>query len=166
MIDFSNQNHLYGLETDAARRVNELLQAYSPRLTLRRVPTVDPSFDPQKPFGVYEEGVRADREILSPWVFFLSEHSIDERILARIYENDMLRHGVNATIAKNDALRRAQADAKKKLEDERLAAAQEEAVGLVKLMGRKTTVRHDFGDGNGRVIIGDGAPRSGRTFII
>lgn len=166
ILDFSNPADLYGLDREDARIVNDLLHDYNPKLSFRRVPEADPAFDPNKPWGVYEEGVNASREILSPWVFFVHDSAIDHRVLARIYENDFARQGANALVARNEAMKKALAQTQTRAREEIAEAGRDRALFLAKALQHKTAVRHDFGDGNGRVIIGDGGTRSGRTFII
>lgn len=153
--------HAFGLVTDKQRHVNKMLQQENPRLSLRRVPTSDPGFTPEKPYGVYEEvgpGVR-------PWVFFLSESMIDERVLARVLENDLSKQGVPARMAKMIALSAATEKTMRDRDAEIQAARNEEALFVAQNAGR-TTIRMKV-DGDD-IIIGDDPSnhRSPRTFIV
>lgn len=162
MIDFSNPADMHGLTTQMQRRVDQLLRDYSPRLSLRRIPESDPWFIPEEPFGVYEEGVQSDQ--MSPWVFRVSEASIDERILAYIVEADFTKQGVPARMAKLKALELAQAAARGAAFEEQQAAQAEEASHLLKTMLRRGSARHRI-DGESVIMDADG-PRSTRTYII
>lgn len=135
----------YGLTTERQFHINRMLQDYSPKLSLRRIPDGDPAFkegmrhNPPKVFGVWEENV-ADG--LPNWVFTLAEMSIDERVLARIMENDMAVVGGDRRMAKYQALERANKASQLKQQAEIMAAKEEEMLGLGKIMEKKSVVHH------------------------
>lgn len=160
IVDF--RTSAYGLTTEKHRQINDLLQAYSPRLSLRRIPTSDPAFHPSKPYGVFEEGVDPRT---SPWVFTLAEMSIDERVVARIYENDFARAGADAQMAKTLALRAAQENRQAQDEAERRAAARDEMMAIGRLAGEKSQFRHRFANGETLIIGSDATSRSGRSYV-
>lgn len=72
-------SHAYGLTTDIQRQVNQLLQDYSPKLSLRRINDSDPAykagirFNPPRIYGVWEEPV--DRGETN-WAFTLDRKSV------------------------------------------------------------------------------------------
>ena len=87
------------------------------------------------------------------WVFTLAEMSIDSRVLARVAENDMKKHGATEKFAKMMALKGAEEASKAKVAMDRQQALDEEMIGIGKLAARKSTFRHTI---NGRdMIIGD-----------
>jgi hypothetical protein len=138
-----------------------MVQDYNPRLSLRRVPVGDPGFNPERPYGVFEEvgpGVR-------PWVFFLSESMINERVLARLYENDLSKQGVDERMAKLIAFNAAQAKTQQAVVDETMAERQEQMLFLAKAGSRQSTVRLKV-DGDDIIVADDPTNhRSPRTFI-
>lgn len=151
--------HALGLETDAQRHVHRLLNDYDRNLSLRRIPQGDPAFRPDKPFGVWEEGITG---AATNWVFTLSEAMIDERVLSRIAQADMAKHGVPEKIAKMQAATLAAEASKmrRRMEDDQ--EKKEEMLGVVKLAAKNGTIRHRI---NGeRVLIGDEIRRP-QTFI-
>lgn len=152
------QEHAWGLDNDAARRVNEMIQEHYPRLSLRRIPENDPYFTPQKPWGVYEEGVAGG---LPPWVFSVSDYALDARILARLFENDMSRSEVRNR--KMEALFAAQqADQKKAWEEEQAARRDEMLTFLAAARHRNYVTMNVDGD---KVKVGDTTEHV-RKFII
>lgn len=149
--------HAWGLDNDAARRVNEMIQEHYPRLSLRRVPESDPAFDPRKPWGVYEEGVRGG---LPPWVFMVGEYSLDHRILARLFENDNSRATVrNRTM---ESLFAAEQASQQKARADEMEQRRDEALQLALALKGKNYVRMEV-DGD-KLMIGDDIRRT-RTFI-
>jgi len=158
----------YGLTTERQHHINAMLRDYSNgKLSLRRIAENDPAFqvgikmNPPKVFGVWEEGVAADQP---NWVFTLAEMSIDERVLARIMENDMKRTGVTERMAKMMAIGRANEASKLKREAEIMAERREEMLGLGKIMEKKSVVTHTI---NGvKVRIGDRVvPVQGKSIV-
>lgn len=153
--DFRDSAH--GLTTERQFHINRMLMDYSPKLSLRRIAESDPAFkfgatlNPPKIYGVWEDGVASSE---TNWVFTLAEMSIDERVLARIMENDMKRTGVDARKAKMIAFGRAEEASRLKRQADRMEERREEMIGLGKLAGKKNTIRHTFADGE-KVIIGD-----------
>lgn len=147
----------YGLTSERQWHINALLRDYSNgKLSLRRIAENDPAFkegmhhNPPKVFGVWEDGVASDQP---NWVFTVAEMSIDERLLARIMENDMKRMGASDRMAKMMAIGRANEASKLKGRAEQMEAKREEMIGVGKLAGKLNTVRHTI---NGqKVIIGD-----------
>lgn len=154
-LDLTDVGH--GLRTEKQLRIARMLREYNPRLSLRRIPESDPAFaagmqfDPPRVFGVYEENV-ADH--LPNWVFTVAEMSIDERLLARVAENDFARGG-GATKMWNKflALKTAQELEKRARQEEIMAAREEEMLGVAKLAEKRSTFRHRI---NGELMqIGD-----------
>lgn len=136
----------YGLTNERQHHINGMLRDYSKgKLSLRRIAENDPAFqagmrlNPPKVFGVWEDGVAPGEP---NWVFTLAEMSIDERVLARIMENDMKRMGASDRMAKMMAIGRANEASKLKREAEIMAARREEMVGLGKIMEKKSVVTH------------------------
>lgn len=136
----------YGLSTERQFHINRMLQDYSRgKLSLRRIAETDPAFkagmqmNPPKVFGVWEEGVAPGE---TNWVFTLAEMSIDERVLARVMENDMKRMGAPERMAKLIAIGRANEASKLKRDAEIMEARREEMIGLGKIMEKKSVVRH------------------------
>jgi len=146
-----------GLTNERHLHINRMLQDYSNgKLSLRRIPENDPAFaygaklTPPKLYGVWEERVAAGQP---NWVFTLAEMSIDERVLARVMENDLSRQGVPERQAKMEALTRANEASKYKAEADRMAEREDEMLTIGRLAGKKSTIRHRI---NGEdVIIGD-----------
>jgi hypothetical protein len=166
--DFRDSAH--GLTTERHFHINRLLMDYSPNLSLRRIAENDPAFafgaslNPPKIYGVWEDGVASSQ---SNWVFTLADMSIDTRVLARIMENDMKRSGVDERKAKLVALGRAEEAGRLKQQMNRMEERREEMIGLGKLAGKKSTIRHTFANGE-KVIIGDRIEpvTKGRSIII
>jgi hypothetical protein len=132
------QEHAYGLVTESQRHVHRLLNDYDRNLSLRRVPDSDPGFRPDQPYGVYEENQLAMR----PWVFFLSDAQIDERVLSRIMQNDFTKHGANEKAAKLLAAEKASQLSKLRKEAEQQEERYEEMSSLARLMEHKPVVKH------------------------
>lgn len=148
----------YGLDTDAKRHINRMLHDYDDRLSLRRIANTDPAFTPEKPYGVWEDGLHSN---MTNWVFTLAETMIDERVIARIAANDMTKQGASERFAKWKALEMAQQASAHLKRIEEAEAKREEMIGMAKLHNR-TSYRHRI---NGEdVIIGDEI-RSPRTYI-
>jgi hypothetical protein len=160
VVDF--RTSAYGLTSAKHAAINDLVRAYNPRLSLRRIPTSDPAFTPQKPYGVFEEGVDPRT---TPWVFTLAEMSIDERVVARLYENDFARAGASEQHAKMLALRAAQETAALREEAERDADRREEMIAIGRLADKRSQFRHRFADGTTQIIGGDAQARSGRSYV-
>lgn len=148
----------FGLTTERQFHINRMLRDYNPKLSLRRIPETDPAFregmrmNPPKVFGVWEEGVSSD---VPNWVFTLAEMSLDQRVLARIMENDMSRVDGDARMNKFLALQRSEEASKLKKQMEVDEARRDEMlwIGRQGKYGTKTTVRHRI---NGEdVILGD-----------
>lgn len=140
----------YGLTTERQQHINRLLRDYSEgKLSLRRIAENDPAFaagmklNPPKVFGVWEENVASGQP---NWVFTLAEMSIDERVLARIMENDMKRMGATDRMAKMMAIGRANEASKLKAQLEIQEARREEMLGLGKIMEKKSVVTHTIDD--------------------
>lgn len=136
----------YGLTTERQFHVNHMLRDYSQgKLSLRRIAENDPAFaagaklNPPKMFGVWEEGVAPTE---TNWVFTLAEMSIDERVLARVMENDMKRMGASERMAKMMAIGRANEASTLKQRAEEMEAKREEMIGLGKIMDKKSVVTH------------------------
>ena len=147
-MDLSGLGH--GLTTEKQLHIGKLLHDYDPNLSLRRIPERDPAFRPPKVFGVWEENVAPGQ---TNWVFTLAEMSIDERVLARIVENDMRRQGASAQFAKMMAIQGAAAASKAKKEADQMAEREEEMIGIGRLAARKHTFRHVLR--GQQVVIGD-----------
>lgn len=157
-IDLSGSGH--GLTTEKQLRINRLLQQYDPNLSLRRIPERDPAFRPPKVFGVFEENVAPGEP---NWVFTLAEYSIDERILARIRENDFKRLNAAGQWDKFAALKSAEEQVKAQQELEQRQARNDEIRDFARLADRKSVMRHTI---NGEeFIIGDTVRRA-RTHIL
>ena len=156
--DLSGMAH--GLTTERQLHIHRLLQEYDPNLSLRRIPERDPAFRPPRVFGVYEEHVGPGQP---HWVFTLAEYSIDERILARVRENDFQRlGGAKGAWDKFMALKTAQEESRKKAELERQLEREEQMLAIGRMSDKKSTVRHII---NGEeYIIGDTLRRP-RTHI-
>ncbi len=154
-VSLSGMGH--GLTTEKQLHINQMLVDYSGgKLSLRRIPESDPAFrygmqlTPPKIFGVYEENVAAGQP---NWVFTLAEMSIDERVLARIIENDLSRGGADAHRAKFEAFERAQQASKLKAHAEMMEEREDEMLTIGRLAAKKHTFRHRIGGED--VIIGD-----------
>lgn len=153
-FDLSSAGH--GLRTERQHHIAQMVRDIDPRLSLRRIPENDPAFEygarlnPQKLFGVWEENVSHE---LSNWVFTLAEMSIDERVPARLIENDLRRSGASERIAKLEAFERANEASRLKQQAEMMAEREDEMRVIGELAGRKSTIRHRI---NGEdFIIGD-----------
>lgn len=153
--------HAYGLDNEAAIRLNEMIRQAYPNLSLRRIPDSDPFFTPEKPWGVWEDTVlRTGAQ--SNWVFAVSGYSLDHRVLARLYENDMSRSEVRNR--KWEALAQAEHDAKQKHWEEELERRNDEALQfLLAARGKNYLTMNVDGD---RVKIGDGPAERTRSFIV
>lgn len=150
--DFRDTQH--GLTTERQWHINAMLRDYDPKLSLRRIPELDPAaiagakLNPPKLFGVWEEGVARGE---TNWVFTLAEMSIDSRVLARIMENDMSKQGADQRMAKFLAIKRAEEASKLKGKIDEKEAKREEMLWLGKQT--KSSIRHTI---NGeKVIIAD-----------
>jgi hypothetical protein len=159
MIDLSE--HAFGLDNENARRLNEMIRERYPNLSLRRIPSYDPFFTPEKPWGIWEDTVTLGSGMAN-WVFSISEYGLDARVLARLYENDMSR-GVVAN-RKWEALAQAEADSRRKAMDEKHAEAQDEMMGFL-LAARHRNYVNMTVDGD-KVKIGDGPAERTRSFIV
>ena len=153
--------HAAGLDTDRLAYYGKLIADMFPELELRRIPNDDRIMPwamqqtPPHTIGVWERavGTHAFGGALTNWVFTLPEHSIDDRIIARLLEADMRRQGADERTAKYEALRRTklaneQAAFMRKFEERR-----DEMVALGEMAGRKDTIRHKIGGED--VIIAD-----------
>lgn len=160
-MTISLEGRQYGLTNERQTHVHRLLQQYDHRLSLRRVDERDPAFNPQKPYGVYEEATLGQR----PWVFFCSDTEIDDRLLARIAEADMVKHGVPEKKAKMDAFNAAQALSKQQREADQAEERRDEMMTIGELAQKHDIVRHRLGPDGELMRIGD-TITSGRTFIV
>lgn len=158
-LDDLARQHANGLVTDAQRRIDVMLHDYNEKLSLRRIPTSDPAFTPGQPYGVHEEGVARGQ---TPWVFTLSEYSIDTRILARIWENDFARAGAQEQWTQMELLAAAEEYAKHQLAEEEQEAKREEMLAIA--TNQKTSFRHKF-NGETMIVSDDPEPRSPRTYV-
>lgn len=146
----------YGLTTEIQRRINALLQAYNAKLSLRRIPEMDPAaiagakLNPPKTFGVWEENVDRDQ---SNWVFTLAEMSIDDRILRRIWENDFANAGADKRMARLLAENASAEMMRERANEEKMDARREEMMGIGKMAQHRDVIRHRI---NGEdFILGD-----------
>lgn len=153
-MDLSGLGH--GLTTEKQLHIARLLSDYDSNLSLRRIGERDPAFaagmayNPPRVFGVWEENVAPGQP---NWVFTLAEMSIDERVLARVVENDLKRQGASEHFAKYMAVVGAAQASRLKRDADRQQERMDEMLALGELAGRKTTFRHHL---NGQdVIIGD-----------
>jgi hypothetical protein len=159
MIDFAE--HAYGLDTEEARRLNEMIREHYPNLSLRRIPPTDPFFTPEKPYGVWEDTVVLGSG-MSNWVFALSPYSLDHRVLARLFENDMSR-GVVAN-RKWEALAAAEEDSRRKAWQAKHEEAQDEMLTFLNAARHRNYVTMTV-DGD-KLKIGDGPAERTRSFIV
>jgi hypothetical protein len=157
MIDLAE--HAFGLDREDARRVNDQIREHYPTLSLRRIPTSDPAFTPEKPWGVYEEYVGGG---LSHWVFTLSDYGLDARVLARLFENDLSR-GVVAN-RKWEALAAAEEATRQKAAAEDRERRQDEMLGFLAAAKHRNYVRMTV-DGD-KLRIGEGPAERTRSFIV
>lgn len=151
--------HSFGLRSEAELRINRMLRDYDPNLSLRRIPEGDPAFNagraktPPHTHGVWEEGVNTLKGILGNWVFTLAEMSIDHRVLARIAEGDMRKHGVPEKIAKLRAHQETAELERQRAMYDIIEERREEMEAIGRMARTKSTIRHRI---NGEdVIIGD-----------
>lgn len=149
LVDFNDIAN--GLTTEKQRHIAQMVRdASGGLLELKRIPEGDPAFRPPHVYGVYERNVAAG---LSHWVFTLMEMSIDERVVARVLENDMRRHGANEKMAKYLAFENANKASELKVQAEKMAEREDEMKTIGKLAGKHSAFRHTI---NGQdVIIGD-----------
>lgn len=159
--------HSYGLRSEAEMRIHRMLQDYDPNLSLRRIPEGDPAFlagrakTPPHTHGVWEEGV-ITLGVLGNWVFTLAEMSIDHRVLARIVEGDMRKHGVNEKMAKLRAHQETAELERQRAMYDLIEERRDEMEAIGRMARTKSTIRHRI---NGEdVIIGD-TVRSLRTHV-
>lgn len=155
----------YGLTTERMLHINAILHDYDRNLSLRRIPADDPAavygatLNPPKLYGVYEENVAPGQP---NWVFTLAEMSIDERVIARVMENDLAREGMSVKVAKQQAIMRAQEASRLKVDMDRNAERREEQLFIGRAVDSNKAVRMNL---EGRdVIIGD-TIRPAREFI-
>jgi hypothetical protein len=148
-IDFNDIAN--GLLTEKARHIAQMVKDVSGgKLELRRIPENDPAFRPPKVFGVWEFNVASDQ---TPWVFTLMEMSIDERVIARIIENDFKRQGASERFAKLMAVEQAEKASSLKKYADKQAERKEEMLAIGKMSQYKSQFTHVI---NGeKVIIGD-----------
>jgi hypothetical protein len=148
-IDFNDIAN--GLLTEKARHIAQMVKDVSGgKLELRRIPESDPAFRPPKVFGVWEFNVASDQ---SPWAFTLMEMSIDERVIARIIENDMKRSGASERFAKLMAFEQAEKASALKKYGDKLEERKEEMRVIGRMSNRFSQFTHVI-DGE-KVIIGD-----------
>lgn len=151
----------YGLNTPKQVHISKLLHDYDHHLSLRRVPTSDPAYNPETPFGIFEEGIHSSQR---PWAFFVSESMVDERLLARVIEADMRRNGVDQKMTKMLAIQAANARSVEQRERERMDERTEEMIGIAKLGERTSDVIHTI---NGeKYRIGDKMRRVGGPTVL
>ena len=157
--------HAFGLRTEMQVRINQMLQAYDPKLTLRRINTSDPAyaagqkFTPPKEFGVWEEPVLRGE---TNWVFLLPESAIHGQVLVRVAENDFSRtnpHEKFNRLLAEDQFRQAGMlkDQNDKFEEKR-----DQMMTVGKLARRHGAVRMKI---NGEDVILDDTIRPVRKFI-
>ena len=158
-IDFAER--AYGLDTEMKRRVGQMLHDYNPKLSLRRIPADDPWFDPQKPYGVWEENVSST---LSNWVTSAPESEIDPRLVAIIIEGDMQRVGVPERQARLRAFEAAQQLARAKEDAERDAERADMMRTMAALAKGKHAIRLDI-DGELMIFSDDPVGRRARTIV-
>jgi hypothetical protein len=155
-------DHAYGLDFEPAIRLNEMIRERYPNLSVRRIPESDPFFTPEKPWGIWEDTAITLGTGQSNWVFALSPYSLDHRVLARLYENDLSR-GVVAN-RKWEALAAAENDARQKLWQEQQDQRKDEMLGFLMAARHRNYVRMTV-DGD-KLRIGDGPAERTRTFIV
>jgi hypothetical protein len=147
----------YGLQTESHKRINELLRALDPRLSLRMIPERDPAFRPPKTMGVYEENVGT----ASPWVLTIEPEFVDERIVARVALGDMSK----TTPAERMAVLRKVQEAKEQLLEQQWQERKAQLVEEVRSLSRRHgSVRHTI-DGETRIIGEEPGHRSPRTYV-
>jgi hypothetical protein len=152
----------YGLDTEMKRRVNEMLHDYDPKLSLRRIPADDPWFDPQKPYGVWEDGVNT--AAVANWVTSVPESEIDHRLVAIIIEGDMKRVGVPERQARLKAFAASQQLARAKEQ----AEIDEQRADVIRTVAALAKGKHGIRlDVNGELMIfsDDPAGRRARTVV-
>ncbi len=151
--------HAYGLDREDARRVNEMVQEHYPNLSLRRIPENDPFFTPEKPWGIYEETAVAGQP---KWVFALSDYSLDHRVLARLFENDMSRPEVAGRTM--ESLFAAEEASRQKWRQEQQEQRNDEMLQfLLAAQGKNYMTMTVDGD---RMKFGDGPAERTRAFIV
>lgn len=156
-FDLSGMQH--GLTTERQLHIHRLLQDYDPNLSLRRIPERDPAFRPPKVFGVYEEHVGPGQP---NWVFTLAEYSIDERILARVRENDFRRLNADGQWDRLMALKAAQDESRRKAQAEVQLERDNEMRAIGRMAAEKSSFRHTI---NGEEFIVGDTLRRPRTHI-
>lgn len=147
----------FGLTSERHLFIARLVREFDPNLSLRRIQSSDPqfphamSFNPPREFGIWEENVGPGHP---NWVFLVPESAVDERIVARLYENDFKRlGGAEGASTKLLAMHTAHERAKLKAHEEMMAERREEMLGVAELAAKKNSFRHTIA---GReVIIGD-----------
>lgn len=153
-LDLADAGH--GLTTEKQFFIARLVRELDPNLSLRRIQSSDPmfahaiSFKPPRLYGVWEQNVGPGHP---NWVFLVAESAVDERIIARLLENDFKRVGTTEAMSKLHALHAANDAAKRKQREELEAERREEMVGIAELARKKDTFRHRIGGRD--VIIGD-----------
>lgn len=154
-LDLTDLGH--GLTSEKHLFIARLVREFDPNLSLRRMRDSDPmyahamSFDPPRIFGVWEEHVGPGHP---NWVFIIPESAVDERVIARLYENDFRRlGGAKGASTKLLAMHAANERAKRKAHGELMAERREEMLGIAELAAKKNAFRHRI---NGEdVIIGE-----------
>ncbi len=152
------ERHANGIDSPHLQMIDDAVRGYDPRLSLRRVNTSDPDFNPATPWGVWEEGVHREQ---SPWVFMIPETQLRfDLVLGRIRAGDLMREGVDARMAKMMALQDAQKAEKLAVEQARMAERRD----LMEFIGGspKSALRLTVG---GEDVIIDSEVRSPRTHI-
>lgn len=159
--------HAYGLHGERQIRINQMLQEYNPKLSLRRIGENDPAFragqrfDPPRVLGVWEEPVERGE---SNWVFTLAEISVDDRILARIFENDFAKNGgAKGKYSKLLAMRQAEEYGRLKKDRDKIEERRDDMISMGKLARIHGPVRVNI---NGEDLILGDTIRPVRKFIV
>jgi hypothetical protein len=148
----------YGLTNEKHKRINQLLRALDPNLSLRVIPERDPAFRPPKTMGVYEENTQGAS---SPWVFTIEPEFVDERVVARVAAGDMTK---TTPAERMEILRKVQ-QAKEQLLEAEWQAKKEELVEQVRALSRTHgAVRHRI-NGETRILSDTPGGHSPRTHI-
>lgn len=153
--------HAFGLDDERLVRIHRLLNDYSPTLSLRKIPDGDPiapwAHSQGHDYGVYESNVGQSAAHhggnMTNWVFTIAKGQIDDRVIARVFEADMLRNGVEARIAKHRAHEEATKLSNMRALMDRQEARRDEMLALGEMARHKSTIRHKIHGED--VIIGD-----------
>lgn len=163
------EHHVYGLDDPKLVHIHELLHDYDRNLSLRRIRPDDPVLNftrmnagPPHEFGVWEENVAPGQR---NWAFTLPAMSVDERVLARVIENDMLRNGASERMARLQAFESAKEASRMKRELERRQERREEMEFIGRQSEYKSQFKHKFKDGRTLIVGGDNGLREPSTTV-